>query len=66
MEIVEPDDRLVRAAADIALTHGLRGYDAIHCASAQQVADDDLLAAAGDARLLSAWMESGTSTHDTN
>ncbi|SDI86345.1 hypothetical protein SAMN05444157_0532 [Frankineae bacterium MT45] len=66
MEIVEADDRLVRAAADIALTHGLRGYDAIHCASAQQLADDDLVTAAGDAGLLSAWMASGTSTYDTN
>jgi hypothetical protein len=45
---------------------GLRGYDAVHCASAEQLNDEDVVAACGDQRLLSAWAEVGVSTYDTN
>jgi predicted nucleic acid-binding protein len=64
-DVIEIDDPLVRAAADAAHTLGLRGYDAVHCAAAEQLADDDLVAATGDQRLLAAWRERGVATYDT-
>ncbi|OBF86409.1 twitching motility protein PilT [Mycobacterium sp. 852002-51163_SCH5372311] len=44
----------------------MRGYDAVHCASAQQLDDDDVVAASGDERLLAAWLKLGMATYDTN
>jgi predicted nucleic acid-binding protein len=63
---VEVDDGLVRDAAELAHRHNLRGYDAVHCASARQLAADDLVAAAGDRQLLQAWLAVGVDTYDTN
>jgi uncharacterized protein len=63
---VEVDDLLVRDAAELSRRHSLRGYDAIHCASARQLDADDLVAAAGDQQLLHAWLEAGINTYDTN
>ncbi|MDN5918761.1 MAG: hypothetical protein L0I76_27330 [Pseudonocardia sp.] len=60
------DDELVRAAADLARTRGPRGYDALHCAAAPTLADDDLVAAAGDRVLLRAWRNVGVATYDTS
>lgn len=65
-EVVEVDDSLVRLAADLAREHALRGYDAVHCAAALQLDDDDVVATAGDQQLLSAWARLGMSTLDTN
>lgn len=53
-------------AADLAVTHGLRGYDAAHCAAALAVDDAELVAAAGDGTLLSAWRAEGVTVCDTN
>jgi len=36
-EVVEVDELLVGEAADLAQCYALRGYDAVHCASAQQL-----------------------------
>ncbi|ORV18583.1 twitching motility protein PilT [Mycobacterium celatum] len=44
----------------------MRGYDAVHAASAEQLDDDDVAAASGDQALLTAWMELGMATYDTN
>ncbi|ORW78676.1 twitching motility protein PilT [Mycobacterium riyadhense] len=44
----------------------MRGYDAVHCASAEQLDDDDVVAASGDQRLLTAWLELGIATYDIN
>ncbi len=66
VEIVEIDQELVGAAAGAARRLALRGYDAVHCASAEQLADDDLVAASGDRRLLAAWHELGITTFDVN
>lgn len=44
----------------------MRGYDAVHCASAEQLDDDEVVAAAADQRLLTAWLELGMATYDTN
>jgi predicted nucleic acid-binding protein len=63
---VEVDDPLVRDAAELSGRHSLRGYEAIHCASARQLDADDLVAAAGDHQLLRAWLAVGNDTDDTN
>ncbi|CFD45369.1 twitching motility protein PilT [Mycobacterium tuberculosis] len=44
----------------------MRGYDAVHCASAEQLDDDEVVAAAADQRLLTAWLGLGMGTYDTN
>lgn len=44
----------------------LRGVDAMHCASAEQVAEEDLVAATGDRKLVAAWSTLGISTFDPN
>lgn len=46
------DDELASDAADLALTHGLRGFDAVHLAAA--VAAADLLVAADQSLLVAA------------
>ncbi|WP_433294415.1 type II toxin-antitoxin system VapC family toxin [Pseudonocardia sp. CA-142604] len=66
VEVIEFDELLAVAAAEAAHVLGLRGYDAVHCAAAEQLADEDLVAASGDRRLLEAWGERGLSTYDTN
>ncbi|MGF9663281.1 type II toxin-antitoxin system VapC family toxin [Arthrobacter crystallopoietes] len=58
--VIELDDRLTRSAAEMAGEHGLRGYDAVHCAAGLVVAGDPLaVLASGDGKLLSAWRASG-------
>lgn len=54
MDVVEVDSELVVRAAELAFEQGLRRYDAVHCASAERLADPDLVVAAGDRRLLAA------------
>lgn len=66
IDVVEVDGPLVSRAADLAETFGLRGYDAVHCACAEQVADHDLVAAAGDDALLRSWSALGLAAFDTN
>lgn len=63
---VDVDDRLVRSAAGHARRFGLRGYDAVHCAAAEILGDGNLVAAAGDRRLLSAWDALGLRVFDPN
>ncbi|MGH3937773.1 MAG: type II toxin-antitoxin system VapC family toxin [Pseudonocardiaceae bacterium] len=65
-EIIEVDERVVHRAAQLAYTCALRGYDAVHCASAEQLDDDDLVVAAGDRKLLEACMSLGMATADVN
>lgn len=66
MDVIDIDQSLLERAAILARQAGLRGYDAVHCAAAEQIKDDDLVAATGDARLLSAWHAVGVATFDTN
>jgi predicted nucleic acid-binding protein len=66
MDVIEVDEQVVTRAADLAHRLALRGYDAVHAASAEQLDDDDVVAASGDQRLLTAWMELGMATYDTN
>jgi predicted nucleic acid-binding protein len=65
-EVIEIDQAVVVRAAMLATQLGLRGYDAVHCAAAESVRDDDLVAAAGDQELLHAWSELGLATYDSN
>lgn len=66
LDVVEVDDILVRRAAELARVHALRGYDAVHCAAAEQLADDDLVLAAGDRELLRAGWALGLAVGDVN
>lgn len=59
-------DSVVHAAAGRARQFGLRGYDAVHCASAERLADGDLVAASGDRALVAAWRSLGLRTFDPN
>jgi predicted nucleic acid-binding protein len=65
-EIIDVDDPVIRRAAQLAHTCALRGYDAVHCASAEQLDDDDLVVAAGDRKLLDACLSLGMATADVN
>jgi predicted nucleic acid-binding protein len=51
-------------AAQLACSWALRGYDAVHCACAERLRDDDLIVAANDRRLLAACMSLGMATAD--
>jgi predicted nucleic acid-binding protein len=64
--VVPADEARLRAASAAAHRHGLRGYDAVHCAAALAVADDELVAASGDQELLAAWRSDGLAVVDTN
>jgi predicted nucleic acid-binding protein len=66
VDVVEVDDALVRRAAELARLQALRWYDAVHCAAAEQLADDDLVVAAGDRELLRACRALGISIADVN
>jgi uncharacterized protein len=62
--IVDADEAIVTRAAILADQLGLRGYDAVHAASAESIGDHDLVAAAGDPRLLAGWSALGIVTFD--
>ncbi len=51
---IEITDRLVRSAGALAEEQQLRGYDAVHLAAAQAVADGDTVFASGDQQLTAA------------
>lgn len=65
IDVIELDGALTMRAASIAHECALRGYDAVHCASAVELEDDDLVAATGDRQLLAAWHSLGVATFDT-
>ncbi|MDQ6615361.1 MAG: type II toxin-antitoxin system VapC family toxin [Actinomycetota bacterium] len=54
LDMVEVTEELVRHAGTLAETLHLRGYDAVHVASAERVKDRDLVVASGDENLLEA------------
>lgn len=66
LAVIEVDDELVRTSAELAHRYALRGYDAVHCAAALQLADPELVAATGDRALLAAWSAAGVATYDVN
>jgi predicted nucleic acid-binding protein len=64
--VVRVGDSSARRAAAIAVDLGLRGYDAVHCASAEQLLPDGVVMVSGDAKLLDASAKLGMATADTN
>lgn len=52
IDFVEISENLVRTAGAMAEELGLRGYDAVHLAAAQAVADNDTILISGDQRLI--------------
>lgn len=54
LETIGLDDALARAAGDLAERCGLRGYDAVHLASAAAIEDADLVVATWDRDLAEA------------
>ncbi|BDZ57976.1 hypothetical protein GCM10025872_16330 [Barrientosiimonas endolithica] len=66
MDVVEVDTQLLATAAELTSEFSLRGYDAVHCASAKLIDDPDLVVAAGDAQLLDAWSRLGLAVLDVN
>ena len=59
--VVAVDDDLVRRAARLARDRELRGYDAVHLSSAEQLVDPDLIFVSGDRKLLAAGTTIGLS-----
>jgi predicted nucleic acid-binding protein len=57
--VVEVDQPLVEAAAELALAHGLRSLDAIHLAAATVLPRESLTLATWDARLHAAAVAKG-------
>ena len=62
LDIVEITDGLVRDAGSLAEQFALRGYDAVHLASAQLVHDHDMVLATGDQNLVKAAQALGIAT----
>lgn len=65
-DVVEADAELVARAAEMTALATLRGYDAVHCASAEQVNEGDLVLASGDRQLLTAAGTFGLAVADVN
>jgi predicted nucleic acid-binding protein len=63
---VEVTADLALVAGNLAQSHGLRGYDAVHLAAANAVADQDLVLVTGDADLAAAARALGLSFTATN
>jgi predicted nucleic acid-binding protein len=54
ISFLELSAELATSAGDLAQTHGLRGYDAVHLASALLVHDEELVLVTGDRQLAEA------------
>ena len=65
MAYIFPSDEIIRHAAELTAAQGLRGYDAIHCATALALDTPDFVAVSGDRALLRAWSTLGIPTADT-
>ncbi|KQZ09905.1 PIN domain-containing protein [Microbacterium sp. MEC084] len=63
---ITPSDALIRHAAALGAAHALRGYDAVHCATAVLIMSDDSVAVSGDQDLLRAWHTAGLHTIDVS
>jgi uncharacterized protein len=65
LHVLNVDEALVRAAADLARRHSLRGFDAVHCAAGLRVLGATTVALSGDTALVTAWSAEGIATIDT-
>ena len=61
MQVVELDETLSLSAGDLAESFGLRGFDAVHLATAIALRDESLVVATWDADLNRATLEAGLS-----
>jgi predicted nucleic acid-binding protein len=64
--VVEATDRLIGRAAALTSAESLRASDAMHCATAEQVNDRDLIFASGDRHQLKAGESLGFYVADIN
>jgi predicted nucleic acid-binding protein len=62
---IAPAEPIIRNAAGLGSRLALRGYDAVHCATALAAASDDFVAITGGKDLLRAWSALGIATIDT-
>lgn len=62
IDIVEVTDAVALRAGDLAEEHALRGYDAVHLASAESVADPDAMLVTADTDLRAAASARGITT----
>lgn len=60
--VIEVDETVIRRGAELADRHALRGYDAVHCASAERIDAPDLVVASGDKDVLTACTELALAT----
>lgn len=65
VDIVELDRLLSQRAGELAELHDLRGYDAVHLASAERIADLEVVMVAGDEDLIRAARALGLLTAST-
>ncbi len=65
LHLIDVPAEIIEQAAATAITRGLRGYDAVHLATALQLAGEDLVLAAGDRALLRAARAEGLHIVDT-
>jgi len=65
LDLVTPTRPIVDHAAALAFDHALRGYDAVHVASALALDGPDLVAVSGDRVQLDAWAALGLATVGT-
>lgn len=61
MQLVGVDAELARTAGELAEAHALRGYDAVHLATALSVAEPELVMVTWDAELAGAALAAGRS-----
>lgn len=59
MQIVELDEPFTSSAGDIAESHALRGFEAVHLATAAALEDESLIVATWDADLRGAALNAG-------
>ncbi|MBA2323805.1 MAG: type II toxin-antitoxin system VapC family toxin [Pseudonocardiales bacterium] len=65
LHLIHVEERLIRRAAVLAADLALRGYDAVHCASAERLVADDVVVVTADSALLRGCRKLGLSTADT-
>lgn len=63
---IEVTAALAHEAGELAETHRLRGYDAVHLAAAAAIADGDLVLVTGDSDLAAAAAAIGLAVSNTN
>ncbi|MDR1807955.1 MAG: type II toxin-antitoxin system VapC family toxin [Propionibacteriaceae bacterium] len=64
LDLAQPTRDIADSAARLALSHALRGYDAVHAATALALAGEDVVVVTADRTLLAALAELGLATAD--